>query len=174
MHEVRAGATTGYLVLLDQCARCGGIWCDRWELYPVTAAAAARVDGVNPQGLKTPSTPAREPLECPRCHARLRPFRDRMLAADACIARCPNCEGIWLNRGELRRFKARSRALTTAEVERLSSVLSGTPAPTIAHLSSAFEAAPEEVADAGDVQRDLVAGAAWLIARAALRLLLCI
>ena len=37
MREVTAHARTGYGLLLDQCPRCGGIWCDRWELFPLDA-----------------------------------------------------------------------------------------------------------------------------------------
>jgi Zn-finger nucleic acid-binding protein len=29
MNEVKAEAITGYLIVLDQCPHCGGIWCDR-------------------------------------------------------------------------------------------------------------------------------------------------
>src|SRR6266853_692928 len=54
MREVHAEATTGYCVLLDQCPACGGIWCDRWELYPVTGAAAAKIDRVDGDTLQRP------------------------------------------------------------------------------------------------------------------------
>ena len=37
MDQVTAHARSGYCLILDQCRRCGGIWCDRWELYPLDA-----------------------------------------------------------------------------------------------------------------------------------------
>src|SRR5574337_914921 len=101
MHEVTAEAITGYLIVLDQCPQCGGIWCDRWELYPVTAAAAERLDRVDQDALQQPIEAPNRPLECPRCRARLFRFRDATLPADARVERCPNCDGMWFNRGEV-------------------------------------------------------------------------
>src|SRR5512140_2259715 len=103
MKEVKATATTGYLLALDQCPRCGGIWTDRWEVFPLSGAAADRLDPVDTAALHAPQ-PAngalRAPAECPRCRARLREFTDPTLPPDARIERCLNCEGMWFNRGE--------------------------------------------------------------------------
>ncbi|HXQ20258.1 MAG TPA: zf-TFIIB domain-containing protein [Candidatus Acidoferrales bacterium] len=182
MNEVKAPATTGYLIVLDQCPRCGGIWCDRWELYPITAAAAAQLDSVDQPALRQPVAPADEQLECPRCRARMRRFRDPMLPEDARIERCPNCDGMWLNRGELRRLKDRNATrppqpvtVPEGELNRLATQAAGDPRswPTIAHLDDAFEARvadPYAAADA--VRHELAAGVGWLILRAALVLLL--
>jgi Zn-finger nucleic acid-binding protein len=182
MNEVKAPATTGYLIVLDQCARCGGIWCDRWEMYPITAAAADRIDNVDQAALWSTVAPANEQLECPRCRARMRRFRDPTLPEDARIERCPNCDGMWFNRGELRRLKDRGAifapklaTVSDTEVNRLSSQASGDQKswPTITHLNDAFEARPDAAeGDADEVRHELVAGVGWLVARAALRLLL--
>lgn len=178
MNEVTASATLGYQIVLDQCPRCGGIWCDRWELYPLTAAAAARLDPVDQHALWQPSEPISGSLLCPRCRARMQPFHDRTLPADARIERCPSCDGMWLNRGELRRFKNRAaslparHSLSDDQVDRLaldaSANLKTTP---VRNLGATFDAPPPE-ADTTDVSRELLGSAAWLIARAALRLLL--
>src|SRR5262249_5617218 len=154
MREVQAAAAAGYCVLLDQCPACGGIWCDRWELYPVTRAAAEQIDRVDIAALQRPVAAAGEALgacdqiqlatedrsenlqsderaprapakgeqptaptcperrrrtpsaglECPRCRPRMFHFHDPGLPADSRIERCPNCDGMWLNRGELWRF----------------------------------------------------------------------
>lgn len=32
MNSVAVRANPGSLIELDQCAQCGGIWCDKWEL----------------------------------------------------------------------------------------------------------------------------------------------
>ena len=179
MNEVTASAAVGYLILLDQCPRCGGIWCDRWELYPLTAAAAARLDPVDQEALWQAAAPVREPLTCRRCGARLQPFRDRSLPEEARIERCPNCDGMWLNRGELRRFKQRDasaaaahRTLSDAQLDRLALQTSrdGNVAP-VRNLAEAFDASASEP-DSTTVSKELLTSAAWLVARAALRLLL--
>jgi Zn-finger nucleic acid-binding protein len=181
MNEVKAPARTGYLIVLDQCPRCGGIWCDRWEMYPITAAAAEHIDTADQSALWSAVPPASEQLECPRCRAHMPRFRDPTLPADARIERCPNCDGMWLNRGELRRLKDRGPTsapqpapVSETELDRLSTQASGDPKswPTVSHLNEAFEARPDAEADVSAVRHELVAGAVWLIARAALRLLL--
>lgn len=180
MNEVQAEASTGYLILLDQCPRCGGIWCDRWELFPITAAAAQRLDTADQAALWAPiATAGAEPLACPRCRARMRPFHDPALPVDARIERCPNCEGMWLNRGELWRLKqhaapsAPAVTLAAPHVDQLAQRMSGQPPawPTVRNLDAAFDAPPDDHGTE-DVRNEIAAGAVWLIVRAALRLLL--
>jgi hypothetical protein len=106
----------------------------------------------------------------------MRRFRDPALPQDARIERCPNCDGMWLNRGELRRFKHRNTMNTAtpppteAQLDRLAQATS--PAAAVRHLAAAFDAPPATAEDAGDVRKEILTGAAWLIARTALRLLL--
>ena len=185
MNEVRAEAITGYLIVLDQCPRCGGIWCDRWELYPITAAAAGELDGVDQILLRQPIQAADHQLECPRCRARLFRFRDPTIPADARIERCPNCDGVWFNRGELRRFKERrtpsvasaqpdaSQTVSDAQVGELAHRALGSrqSLPTVRSLDD-FDMPQQVDATATDVREELKASAGWLIARAILRLLL--
>jgi len=185
MNEVRAEAKTGYMVMLDQCPRCGGIWCDRWELYPVTAAAAERIDPVDHEALHQETPPADEQLECPRCRARMFRFRDPTIPADARIERCPNCDGMRLNRGELRRLKERGAPTATAtplhpphspaseqELDRLTQrALDPKWWPTVSTLGDALEPL-QETADVDEVRHELRSSALWLVARTALRLLL--
>jgi predicted Zn finger-like uncharacterized protein len=181
MNEVRAEAKTGYMVMLDQCPRCGGVWCDRWELYPVTEAAAERIDAVDKEALHQATPPAEEQLKCPRCRARMFRFRDPTIPADARIERCPNCDGMWLNRGELRRFKEHGAPVAAAappspadeqELDRLTHrTLDPKAWPTVSTLGDAFDAS-QEASDADEVRDELKSGALWLVARTALRLLL--
>ena len=190
MNEAKAEAKTGYLVILDQCPRCGGLWCDRWELYPVTAAAAERIDAVDQVALHHTTAAAGEPLECPRCRAHMFPFRDPSLPEDARIERCPNCDGMWLNRGELRRFKARvqasasvtgaaaahvrpgGRRLQDPELDRLTGrALDLKSWPTVSRLGDAFEGSVQTAGEA-ELRDQLKADALWLVARTVLRLLL--
>ena len=44
MKPVTARANPGSLIELDQCDHCGGIWCDKWELFPIQADEAARLE----------------------------------------------------------------------------------------------------------------------------------
>lgn len=180
MQEVTAQARIGYLIVLDQCPRCGGIWCDRWELYPLTAAAAEGLDPADADALSKPAAPANAQLECPRCRAPMRRFRDPVLPQDARIERCPNCDGMWLNRGELRRVKGlgvtpgvASKTISDAELDRLAQQTNRDrkALPTVSTLAGAFDA-PQDLADADDVGGELTSGVAWLIVRVALRLLL--
>jgi len=110
MLAVHARARSGYCLLLDQCPSCGGVWCDRWELYPLDAAEALRIDPLDAAGLRAAAAAPPQPGRCPRCTVALQPFRDPALPADARIERCAVCDGMWLNRGELRRVKQRTPA----------------------------------------------------------------
>jgi Zn-finger nucleic acid-binding protein len=177
MKEVKATTTSGYLLALDQCPRCGGIWTDRWEVFPLSTAAVERLDSVDTVALQASQAPgaAMPPaLQCPRCRARMRQFNDPTLPPDVRIERCLNCEGMWFNRGELRRFKIRSgtpaASPNAVELDRLVQAASATGAlPTVSHLDDAMRAAPDGVPN--EVRQDLAAGAVWLVVRTALRLL---
>ena len=107
MTEVVVPANPGQLIVLDQCQECGGIWCDKWELFPIDAQAAAELECADAAKLRQPAAvgPAQE-LFCPRCTAKLLAAHDPSLPADLCLRRCLKCDGIWLNRGQLAQFKA--------------------------------------------------------------------
>ena len=178
MNEVKAQATTGYWLVLDQCPGCGGIWCDRWELYPLTAAEAERLDDADPAAVARPVPSAGATLHCPRCRARLTPLRDPALPADARVERCLNCEGLWLNRGELRRLKVRGGrardtgpAVDAAGADRLAHDLGSDSWPTVRNLDSAMTTTAADDTD-DTAAAEILKGAAWLILRALLRLLL--
>lgn len=116
MKEVSARANPGTLIVLDQCGGCGGIWCDKWELFPVDPDEASRLDPVDEGLLCKPVQIEKTPLYCPRCTGRLETFREPLLPPDLRLERCPRCEGIWLNRGEFSRFK---RFQKKSRVERM-------------------------------------------------------
>jgi len=169
----------GYWLVLDQCPQCGGIWCDRWELFPITALEAARLDTVDQEHLLQAVPVAAASGECPRCRARLRLYRDPALPPDARIERCPNCEGLWLNRGALRRVKGQPLAPTPtapkfadAELDRLVQNIRDPQAePTVTNLDAAWHERGNSP-ESDDAVRALATGAGWLVVRAALRLLL--
>ncbi|MBI4523144.1 MAG: zf-TFIIB domain-containing protein [Deltaproteobacteria bacterium] len=105
MREVSAKANPGQLIVLDQCAQCGGIWCDKWELFPIDPQEGSRLDSVDEKLLQQPFQLGEKALYCPRCTAELQLFREPLLPADIQLQRCPRCEGIWLNRGYFNRYK---------------------------------------------------------------------
>jgi Zn-finger nucleic acid-binding protein len=114
MHEVTARANPGTLIQLDQCRKCGGIWCDKWELFPVDSDEAERIDvkdAVDESLLAAPVKVVRRSLYCPRCTAPLQRCKDPALPRDHHLERCSRCDGIWLNRGEMKRFKRHQRKI---------------------------------------------------------------
>lgn len=176
MQEVTARARTGYLILLDQCPACGGIWCDRWELFPLSADEAARLDPVDEKRLATDTLPHPPTGTCPRCGLALKAFHDPLLPADAAIQRCPLCEGMWLNRGELRRFKQRAaRPLRPRpeDIEQLArDYASEAKWATVPDLGSALQERRDLTEDAGELRGQLWSATAWLVLRVLLRVLL--
>ncbi len=111
LKEVYAEAHYGRYLLLDQCQDCGGIWFDQWELYYLKDCEAKRLDPVDKGRLLSPLSFRKGPGTCPVCEIDLKPFRDLNLPEDANIERCPQCSGLWLNRGELRRYEDHKRIL---------------------------------------------------------------
>lgn len=105
MTPVKAMAAPGSLIQLDQCLKCGGIWCDKWELFPIDAEEAERLDPVDQPLLRQRLRLGAKTLYCPRCADELAIFADPMLPADIELQRCRHCDGIWLNRGQFRRYK---------------------------------------------------------------------
>ena len=105
MRQVSVRANPGTLIVLDQCGECGGIWCDKWELFPVDPDEAPHLDPVDRKLLRSPFTHGKKTFYCPRCGDRLQIFREPVLPPEIQFQRCRRCEGIWLNRGQFSRFK---------------------------------------------------------------------
>jgi len=105
MTEVVAKAAPGSLLQLDQCAKCGGIWCDKWELFPVDGDEAGRLDPLDENLLRDHIQLQKKTLYCPRCADELEIFADPILPKEIQLRRCRHCDGLWLNRGQFRRYK---------------------------------------------------------------------
>lgn len=105
MNQVTVRANPGSLIQLDQCQRCGGIWCDKWELFPIDPDEAERLDAVDGKLLATPAEQVSKTLYCPRCTGKLTGLKEALLPADIVLQRCVRCDGIWLNRGQMTRYK---------------------------------------------------------------------
>lgn len=86
-------------IQVDQCDRCGGIWCDPTELPQLLGLAdgeARQVAG----GRADPAVSARAG-KCPRDGKqmiRVASARKR----EVIIETCPECRGVWLDGGELK------------------------------------------------------------------------
>jgi len=95
------------LIFLDQCQTCGGIWCDKWELFPIDSGTEDKLDRADAAKLRRPAAAGGvQQLFCPRCTAKLSSAQGPSLPPDLRLRRCFKCEGIWLNRGQLAQFKA--------------------------------------------------------------------
>lgn len=99
---------------IDRCRSCGGVWFDSNELGPVISALASR-DQVPFQSIRgagtfaAPKNPAAEPeKDCPRCHCPTHIF-NYAYDSNIFLNRCPSCDGIWVDRGELIRLASYSK-----------------------------------------------------------------
>lgn len=156
MRHVAARARSGYALLLDQCPTCGGVWCDRFELYPLDAGEAHRVDPLDSDRLLRGDQPPSGPGRCPRCTAPLRPFTDPALPPATDIERCAVCDGMWFNRGSLARAKpldddaARRSQRVTALTQALGTAATWPQVDNLDAATYAADQAPEAPPDWGE------------------------
>jgi Zn-finger nucleic acid-binding protein len=106
MHRVKIISHYGQPIELDQCDSCGGIWFDKAELFRARQDEAEKIEALNTDMLKNPSMMENSRLICPRDQTALYRFTDRYFPKDIILARCPACEGIWLNRGLFSRYQS--------------------------------------------------------------------
>ena len=82
---------------IPSCAKCGGLWLDKGKLN-----ALLHPDGWDLEYCST-EHPEKDPAEdvpCPACGTNLK--RGKFIEySDITIDYCPDCGGIWLDRGEL-------------------------------------------------------------------------
>jgi len=123
MAAVTVSSHYGQPVVVDQCQECGGIWFDQSELYLAKKGEAAKIDPLNIATLASVTALSAPDLDCPRDGARLFRFQDKYFPEQIVVARCPTCNGIWLNRGEFVRYQDAREKLrasrSAAEDERL-------------------------------------------------------
>jgi len=116
MHQVRIKSHYGQQVILEQCRGCGGIWFDESELFAAKKGEAEKTELLDSEILRKPSKIEKSILTCPRDQAELFRFNDRYFPKGIMLERCPNCSGIWLNRGDFTKFqKARQELRRTKE-----------------------------------------------------------
>ncbi|MDO8736860.1 MAG: zf-TFIIB domain-containing protein [Thermoleophilia bacterium] len=100
LRPVQASSRSGTPVMLDQCERCGGVWFDKYELFQVDEDEARGLDQVDRETLRYPQGSSEKPL-CPRCGAMLEAFSDPNIPANIQMLMCGNCEGFWINHGDI-------------------------------------------------------------------------
>jgi Zn-finger nucleic acid-binding protein len=105
MQTVKAESHYGQTVILDQCPSCGGIWFDSYELYQAKPGQAEKIELLNTDSLQTVSLINNTELHCPRDQVKLIQLIDPFLPKDLILARCPACNGFWLNRGEFLKYQ---------------------------------------------------------------------
>lgn len=178
MKEVTAHANPGQLIILDQCPKCGGIWCDKWELFPIQADEASRLERADDQRLREPQPiDDKKTLYCPRCTARLLAAKDPTLPPDLQLRRCLKCDGIWLNRGQFTRFKAEQqkvRAHKMAETKlagKLTEVMQDPNAWVVTGTKGMF-AYPRGEEDSDETIQNSVKNATKLVLQALARMLI--
>jgi len=177
MKPVAARAHPGSLIRLDQCGRCGGIWCDKWELFPIAPEEADRIDPVDEHLLKKPLPLPDKELYCPRCAARLQIFNDPLLPHGIQFQRCRHCDGIWLNRGDFARYKhfqAETRAAKMPEENRLEQLTRAAAEPRswVPMGTQGIFAYPEPDVEVEETKTDMARGVFRLIVQTLLRLVL--
>lgn len=90
--------TCGPDLVVDQCKSCGGLWLDAGELVNILELGKFYINHLD-TSLKKPVEKNRI-RECPKCNVVLQPKHPKNLP-DILIDVCPDCKGIWLDRGEL-------------------------------------------------------------------------
>jgi Zn-finger nucleic acid-binding protein len=105
MHEVKIVSHYGQPIIVDQCERCGGIWFDESELFRAKQGEAEKIEVLNTEILRTPSTIENSNLICPRDQTAMNRFTDKYFPQDIVLVRCPSCHGIWINRGTFTKYQ---------------------------------------------------------------------
>jgi Zn-finger nucleic acid-binding protein len=105
MHEVKIVSHYGRPIIVDQCEGCGGIWFDESELFRAKQGEAEKIDVLNTEILRAPSTIENSSLICPRDQTAMNRFTDKYFPQDIVLVRCPSCHGFWLNRGTFTKYQ---------------------------------------------------------------------
>jgi Zn-finger nucleic acid-binding protein len=178
MLEVAARANPGQMIIVDQCPKCGGIWCDKWELFPIQAEEAARLEPADEPSLREPvPLGGKKTVYCPRCTAELLAANDPALPPDLHLRRCMKCDGIWLNRGQFTNFKAQQRKVRTSKLgaelppQRLAEVMQDPKSWVVTGTQGMF-AYPRGEEESEEPVRDSVKNAASLVLQTLARMLI--
>ena len=98
-------AETSYVdETVDICPNCHGVYFDRGELRDLLELVNDFVDVQldEPEIENIPATERDFQPDCPGCGQTLEPHQ----VSQVWIDRCPDCQGIWLDQGELSALRA--------------------------------------------------------------------
>lgn len=117
MVPVQTSSHYGQVIVLDQCPHCGGLWFDKFELTRAKLDQAEKIEKLD-AGLLTEMTAMQNTkLLCPVDRKELVRFNDSYFPSGIIVAKCPVCDGFWLNRGEFTKYqKARQAVKQPREV----------------------------------------------------------
>jgi len=105
MRQVKIVSHYGGPIFVDQCEKCGGIWFDEAELFRAKQGEAEKIEVLNTEMLRNPSTIENSTLFCPRDRGAMHRFTDKYFPPDIVLVRCQLCHGIWLNRGIFTKYQ---------------------------------------------------------------------
>lgn len=97
MEKMRCGQD----LIVDKCPRCGGIWFDKEELIDLIKLGQFYIQSLDSASEST-IKPNPERL-CPHCKVELNPAKNQKIP-DLRLDKCPRCQGLWLEKGELLRI----------------------------------------------------------------------
>ena len=131
MHQVTIVSHYGGPIFVDQCEKCGGIWFDESELFRAKQGEAEKIEALNTEMLRTPSTIENSTLICPRDQTAMNRFTDKHFPQDIVLVRCPSCHGIWINRGMFTKYQQFRQKLMPKKKSPQDEILEKSIAPLI-------------------------------------------
>jgi Zn-finger nucleic acid-binding protein len=117
-------------VVIDICENCGGVWLDKDELYHILETreekfSQSQQEEVAPEKIIPPRPEDLIPqLNCPVCGALMQRFAFGY-SSGIILDRCPNGDGVWLDRGELEKvqiYKEKSQDYAEKEYAKFSRI----------------------------------------------------
>jgi Zn-finger nucleic acid-binding protein len=102
---------------IDHCLACGGIWLDRGELEALIGSPDQAHQAVH--SLVPTPMPRERRRRCPLCDKRMDKVAVGSSRPEVLVDRCPQGEGLWFDRGELRQILAGSGLASDSKVQAL-------------------------------------------------------
>lgn len=93
---------------IDVCEKCGGLWLDKGELNKIAHPIQGDVEFCSHEH----EAPQSSELECPSCHGKKLLKAKFIEFSDINLDHCAECDGIWLDKGELDAVNAEIDSLT--------------------------------------------------------------
>lgn len=94
----------GFVLEIEQCSKCGGLWFDKYELYQIPSNEAKKINYLDIKSINSRHK-IKKDLKCPKDKSNLEILKDSHLPKNVAISFCHKCNGIWLNKGDLHNFK---------------------------------------------------------------------